>query len=212
MLFCDIHTHQTESAGDRLVIVNKSVDLNQAPCFLPGCYYSYGIHPWYITDVDRQMARLAEGLLDPAVVALGEAGLDKYAKQPMSRQVDVFERQASLSEELGKPLVIHCVKAWDELLAIKKSVNPRMPWVIHGFRGNRNLAGQLISKGFFLSFGALFNPEALAVAYPNSLLTETDESAVEIADVYQRIAADLSVSIEALSWVVRANVKSVFSI
>ena len=79
----------------------------------------------------------------------------------MDLQKEVFLAQANLAEETHKPLIIHCVKAWADLIACKKAVKPEMPWIIHGFRGNGELASQLVRLGFYLSFGDRFNPSAL---------------------------------------------------
>ena len=122
---------------------------------------------------------LTEALFDPSVIALGEAGLDKSIDAPLSLQTEVFTEQVKLSEAFRKPLVIHCVKAWDELLAVKKDLNPQMPWVIHGFRGNDILAEQLIRKGLYLSFGMKFNPKALRIAWPD-YVSLTDEADIAI--------------------------------
>lgn len=212
MIYCDIHTHQAQPASENLCIVSKNIDVRHSLCFLPGCYYSYGIHPWYIEDKDRQLILLTEALFDPTVVALGEAGLDKQIETPMSLQVEVFTEQIKLSEEFRKPLIIHCVKAWDELLAIKKDVQPQMPWIVHGFRGNAIQAQQLIDKGFFLSVGARFNPEVLPVAWPDRLFAETDESDMSIAEIYASMAAALAVSIDLLALTLRKQVKEIFSV
>lgn len=187
-------------------------DVKQALCFLPDSYYSYGIHPWKIQNPEMQFALLTEAAFHPSVVALGEAGLDKNSKTPLPQQIEVFLRQAALAEEFGKPLIVHCVKAWGELLAAKKAINPRMRWIVHGFRGNAVLAGQLVDKGFLLSFGERFNREALEVAWPHSLLTETDESEIGIREVYARIANALEISIDLLALTLRESVKKTFSI
>lgn len=155
---------------------------------------------------------LTEALFDPSVVALGEAGLDKHIETPLSEQIEVFAEQVRLSEEFGKPLIIHCVKAWDELLAVKKDLNPQKPWIIHGFRGNGALAEQLIRKGFLLSFGAKFNPEALPVAWPDHILLETDEADSSIEEVYTDVANALGISIDLLALTLRKNVKETFSV
>lgn len=159
-----------------------------------------------------QLRLLTEALFDPSVIALGEAGLDKNIETSLSLQTEVFIEQVKLSEDFRKPLIIHCVKAWDELLAVKKELNPQMPWVIHGFRGNGALAEQLIRKGFFLSFGAKFNPEALRVAWPDYMLLETDDSDILIEDVYVEVANALDLSIDLLVLTLRNKVKEVFSI
>ena len=64
-----------------------------------------------------------------------------------------FEYQARLSVELGKPLVIHLVKAMSELLKLKQQIKPANPWIIHGFRGKPALAEECLRHGFYLSFG-----------------------------------------------------------
>ena len=132
------------------------------------------------------------------VVAIGEAGLDTLAESPMDLQKEVFLAHANLAEETHKPLIIHCVKAWADLIACKKAVKPEMPWIIHGFRGNGELASQLVRLGFYLSFGDRFNPLALRAAWPDFLFLETDDKSIDIRGVYQNIAEALDIPEEKL--------------
>lgn len=173
-------------------------------------YCSYGIHPWYIENEQEQFAVLSEVAGLPGTVAIGEAGLDKSAGPEMTKQTEVFRKQAVIAEKEGKPLIIHCVKAWEELLKIKKEVSPRVPWIIHGFRGNAQLAGQLIKQGFCLSFGEKFNPEALRTAWPYNVLTETDDSFISIQNVYKQLAGSLPVSLDAFASNIAENSKRIF--
>lgn len=167
---------------------------------------SYGIHPWYIYNVKEQMGRLRDLASGPGVVAIGEAGLDTLAESPMDVQKDVFLAQANLAEEMRKPLIIHCVKAWADLIACKKAVRPEMPWIIHGFRGNGELASQLARLGFYFSFGDRFNPSALRVAWPDSLFLETDDKSIDIREVYQHIAETLDIPEEKLRTQIAKNI------
>ncbi|MCC8152991.1 MAG: TatD family hydrolase [Tannerellaceae bacterium] len=143
MIFCNIHTHHIPEYPDNiLTIVNRIIGKDSFPGYVEKClYWSIGIHPWYISGEKQQWQELLESVKCKNVVAIGEAGLDKMSGSPMERQIDIFKKQAFLSEELQKPLLIHCVKAWDELLVVKKQVQPEMPWIIHGFRGNPLQAG-----------------------------------------------------------------------
>ena len=84
-------------------------------------------------------------------VAVGEAGFDKLTAAPMELQVRMFEKQVELSEKYRLPLIIHCVKAMDELLAVRKKLNPAQPWIWHGFRGE-TAAGRATDKERHLSF------------------------------------------------------------
>ena len=123
----------------------------------------------------------------------------------MERQISLFDRQARLAEEVGKPLIIHCVRAWEELIACRKAIRPKQPWLIHGFRGKAPLAGQLLRQGFYLSLGYHFQPEAARLAWPERLFLETDEAAVSIQVVYGRVAEALSIDLQALCDQIQRN-------
>lgn len=202
MGYYDIHTHQMPVHPEDIAIVNTIVgpvadsisdSLMDTAGVRTDFKRSCGIHPWYIYNVREQMEELRRRLSAPETVAIGEAGLDKLAESPMDIQKEVFLAQAFLAEETRKPLIIHCVKAWQELIACRKEVRPDMPWVIHGFRGNGELAAQLIHLGFYLSFGDRFNPSAVRAAWPDSLFLETDDKPVDIRLVYQGVAESLRV-------------------
>jgi TatD DNase family protein len=158
------------------------------------------------------MKQLRDFVALPEVVAIGEAGLDRLAATPIDIQQDLFARQAHLAEALQKPFIIHCVKAWEELIAVKKQIKPETTWIIHGFRGKPDLAEQLVRQGFHLSFGAYFNPGSLPVAYPNHILTETDDADSSIQWVYCRIASALHITEDELGKQVQKNVKSLFPV
>ena len=134
----DIHTHRQEADSESKSIINYR--LLEDSSFQEGCYYSVGIHPWKLTvaDFDRQLDFLIRQLPNKQVVAIGETGLDKLAAAPMELQLTMFKKQVQLSEKHGLPLIIHCVRATDELLAVKKEFRPQQAWVWHGFRGNRS--------------------------------------------------------------------------
>lgn len=145
----DIHAHQLPQIPGT-AIVNRYPDT-----FVPeaGEWYSVGMHPWHIPTaatpaVRHEMDILASLAGHPQVLAVGEAGLDKLADTPQAVQIEVFEYQARLSMELGKPLVIHLVKAMDELLKLKRQIKPANPWIIHGFRGKAALAEEYLRHGF----------------------------------------------------------------
>lgn len=212
MKYYDIHTHRMPSGDEVSAIVNimigtaGEIPAPANPDRLP-LYCSCGIHPWYIGDSSKQFDTLKRLASRPDYVAIGEAGLDKRQGAPMRIQLTLFEAQARLAEEMGKPLLIHSVKAWPELIAAKKRLSPAQPWIVHGFRGNGTLAVQLLDQGFRLSFGARFHPEAARAAWPDCLFAETDEAAdTGIRQVYASLAAALEVSPATLAAQLAANV------
>lgn len=167
----DWHTH---TPGARRAIINlPSVS---APAGA-GLLYSAGIHPWDAAGVDEALFEALHERLatDPSVVAVGEAGLDRRRGPSLDVQLPVFERQARMADECGKPLIIHCVRAVPEIVALHKRLRPAVPWIVHGFRGGREAALQLLARpGIFISLGHRFNPEAAAVIPPSRLLRESD--------------------------------------
>lgn len=209
MRYYNIHTHKESSCPDTISIVSRIVKDRVEE--IPVIPQSAGIHPWYIYNVSEQLIYLRELAQLPQIVAIGEVGLDKLAKTPLPIQQEVFVEQARLAEALRKPLIIHCVKAWDELLASRKQLSPDIPWIIHGFRGNGEQAKQLIRQGFYLSFGAYFNSEAACAAWPNHLFTETDDIDIDIREVYKAISGSLSLRSETFALQMKENVNHVFS-
>lgn len=213
-VYYDIHAHSVQAVACRDVVTCHNVIVGKETFLdvLPGQQVSCGIHPWYIREdaAEEQLTRFRELALNEQVVMIGEAGLDKQISVPFDLQVKVFEEQIRVSEELKKPLIIHCVRAWEELIAIRKKCAPSMPWVIHGFRKKGEQAEQLLKQGFYLSFGEHFQESALRKAWPERLLIETDESACSIQEIYQRIASALQLSIEELGNRVEQTVHSLF--
>ena len=205
MVYYDIHTHHLPVHPEDIAIVNCLASPSNAGT---GLFHSVGIHPWYIHNEEEQLDELKRQAMLPGVVAIGETGLDKLAEASLERQQEIFKASAAFAENLGIFLIIHCVKAWDELIALKKELKPRMPWVIHGFRGNAALAKQLIRQGFYLSFGEHFNSEALREAWPDYLFAETDDRKIDIRTVYQKLSTSLNLPLESFAAQVVTNVQS----
>ena len=151
------------------------------------------------------------------IIAIGEAGFDKLRGPSIELQQKVFEEQVCISEEIMKPVVIHCVRAWDELLPAHKKLKPKMPWLIHGFRGNVELAIQLLSKGMYLSFWFDFvlRPESadLLRSLPEDrIFLETDGADVDIRDIYKKVSGDLDHSVEELKTIIFSNFINFFNL
>lgn len=168
----NFHCHDT-SAREALL----SVDVE---AFKPkhGKVYSVGIHPWQVgDDWQKKMAKLEQVAQHYQVVAIGETGLDSLKGPSLDVQEQVMQAHINIAAMLGKPLVIHSVRTSQQILRLWHD-NPQahhVAWVIHGFRGNENVARELIEAGFYLSFGAKFNEKALAITPLDHLLVETDD-------------------------------------
>lgn len=201
--FINIHTHTAKSDDNLIQIVN--LNLNR-PCPEQG-HYSYGIHPWTLDKADFQvneaLNKLKEDLQRPQVIALGEAGLDKFHAD-FERQVKVFEQQIVLSENLKKPMILHDVKSHNEIVALRKKHKAKQPWILHGFNGTEQDIRQLTGQGLYLSVGeSLLHPErrvckSLKNIPLELLFLETDMAETGIQTIYEATAKLLEMDINAL--------------
>lgn len=166
MKITDLHTHRL--THDAIVAARPDEPL------IDGYTYSVGIHPWHAdTPVDFQL--LLERCSDPRVAAIGECGLDSLADTPLSLQEEIFSLHIEISEQLRKPMIIHCVRAHERLLAMRRAISPTQPWIIHGFRQKPSIAHRLMDAGLYLSLGPRFNPETARLIPAERLLIETDD-------------------------------------
>ncbi|MCM1137775.1 MAG: TatD family hydrolase [Duncaniella sp.] len=146
-----------------------------------GYRYSVGVHPWNVNRFTlRDLLMLRALASRPDVVAIGEAGLDTMRHSDdveitLRKQLDLLKYHIELSEETAKPLILHIVRRFQEIIQLKKELRPTQPWIIHGFRGKPQLALQLLRQGFYLSYGKKYNPESYALTPPSRRLHETDQ-------------------------------------
>ncbi len=191
-MILDIHTHHA-APQESGVIAYSPAEFEAVRDSLPdGQFCSVGIHPWSLSDhapTEADYEALRRAASHPAVVAIGECGIDLLKGGPLYEQILVLKRHIALSEELQKPLILHCVRAHDHIIAARKDTAPTQPWAIHGFRGKPSIARMLLDTGCLLSLGVQFNAETAAMIPPGSLLTETDEAPVAIEQVIASVAA-----------------------
>ncbi|NME66881.1 TatD family hydrolase [Flammeovirga aprica] len=154
---------------------------------------SAGLHPWHLEDVDVEkcLTKLENEAIH--LDAVGETGLDRVISFPLEEQKRIFKRHIEIAEKYHKPVIIHCVRAYSDVLQIRKEMKCKMPWVFHGFMGNVQIARQLIDKGCFLSFGKGIlqqRPKLHKVLQETSTafhLFETDDDPdLKIEEVYQK--------------------------
>lgn len=210
--FINLHTHQFSNFPDVIEVVNQYPwEFNN---LIPN--YSMGIHPWYIDEkrLESDLNTIAEKLKLPKCLALGECGLDKRIETPMELQTTVFKQQLELVQQTEKPIILHCVAAFDEVIAIKKELKVENSMIIHGFSKNKEVANSLFKNGFYLSFGKylLRNPELEKVfkfAPENKILLETDTIEESIYEVYEKAAFVKGISVTEMKAIVFQNYSNI---
>ena len=206
--FFNIHTHVSVHPESEILSLAPEELSTDNRSF----YASVGIHPWTLTEenADIQWETLHESIKDKRIVAIGECGLDKLKGPSMELQTAIFKQEATLAENCSLPLIIHCVKAFNELIQLKKEISPCQPWIIHGFRGKLPLTLDCIRHGFYLSIGSRFQADALKAIPLDRLFIETDESEESVRSIYHRIAEVKRISLEELAEAINKNVRKVF--
>lgn len=212
-MFYNLHTHKFSNQPGCLELVNQYPQEFDAT--IP--FYSIGIHPWYIVEnrVEEDLKIIEEKLQNKNCLAIGECGLDKRIDIPFDLQEEIFRKQLVLAMKYQKPVVIHCVASFQELIEIKKELKVTVPMIIHGFSKKEQLARQLIDNGFYLSFGKYLmrNPELESVFknVPNDrFFLETDTIEETIEDVYDLASKYKNLENNALQEIIKMNFEKVF--
>jgi len=181
MIFFDVHTHKKASLENVFSIENNYSDVLDFTT-----PFSIEIHPWFIHEdkIKEALFSVEEKLQEENCVALGACGLDKFTTTDFELQQFVFKKQIGLSENYQKPLIIHCVKAFQEIIKNKDGF-------LHGFYQNVQIAESLLKNGLMLSMGAaIINNKKLqevVLEIPLAfILLEKDNAAVEVQAIYQK--------------------------
>jgi TatD DNase family protein len=204
-LFVNIHTHQVSEGGTVIQSLFERFELVQQ-----NGLYSIGLHPCYLSKAGFN--ELLQWAAHEQVVAVGECGLDKICNTDVELQQQLFAKQIQLANELNKPLIIHCVKAWDEVLKLLQQCT--VPVVFHGFNKSKELALQLIAKGYYISFGKALQQErvqkVIAAIPAERILLETDIAELPIKTIYELAVRAIGADEDVFNLQIRNNVTKVF--
>lgn len=215
MNYFDAHTHTPSTLPTAEVMYNISCEtasIEKMRQELPNSFYTMGVHPcsvqsanWYV-----QINCLERALSQHCLAAIGECGFDRRASLDLSSQQQLFLRQVAFAKRYSLPLIVHCVRAYDLLLAQKKELGT-LPVLLHGYRGGEGLTLQLLREtDWFFSIGEKFNPLSLQKIPFNRLFIESDTSEKGIVPIYDKIATQLHLSLTELSQIISENKKRFF--
>lgn len=193
MNYIDLHTHQLKNSG---VFEIKNIFAQDYRINEFNFMYSVGLHPWHIEyeNWNDCFQKIIEASVDRNMLFIGECGLDRSIKIAFAMQEECFRQQIYIADKYCKPLIIHCVRAFNDLIRIKKETKSLVPWILHGYSGNLETTLSLIKCGFYFSVGERFlndgrRHEILKKIPDNLLFFETDESLVPIEELYQKASA-----------------------
>ena len=204
MGFFDFHHHD---AGKNLGIYN--LKFNEIP---PENCFSAGIHPDAVADdFEEKLNWLRDISAHKNCVAIGECGLDGLIDVDEKLQEKAFQAQIEIANSVKKPLIIHCVKTFSQLLQFRKM--SKVPMIIHGFNKRKTIGDDLLKNGLCLSFGksVLYNVnlQDFVKHLPiEKLFLETDSADFEIKELYQKVADLKNMRLEDLSKKIKNNLQN----
>ncbi len=143
---------------------------------------SYGIHPWETQSLPADwLEQLHQYLLRNPDAGVGEIGLDKWIRSyDLPLQKEVFTAQLTLATELGRPITIHCLKAWGTLKELLQTYEGPA-FLLHAYAGPVDYIPFFAERGAYFSFSPYFLLERKAQTCKNflhvpreRLLLETD--------------------------------------
>ena len=204
MFFPDVHTHFL--TGNPYAILNANSSINS--------FHSRGIHPWFVNK-NIPLEKLESDLQHPKCIALGEIGLDKICGTDFELQRKLFIQQIELSEKYNLPVIIHCVRASNELVELKKEIKPTQHWIWHGFN-KASILQQTLENEIIPSFGeVILHNESLQKELVNlessQFLLETDTSTLSIKTIYKTVAEVRNQSINSLQKEQITNFERIFT-
>ena len=197
--FVNIHTHYNHIDNNEFVEI-QNIDVDNIVNVDVSHFYSIGIHPWNLKSQNLKISETqklgdleSQCLGDLNIKAIGECGLDRACDVDFEIQKEVFMKQIELSEQIAKPLIIHAVRTYPDIISIRKETKAKQSWIIHGFQGSVQSAEQLLRHdGIYLSLGdVLFKNERRASELLNvipldRMFLETDVAERDIVEVYEK--------------------------
>jgi TatD DNase family protein len=205
----DFHTHQSKD-NNELSLFN----VHRPDLFLESRICSVGLHPWFLSS--DSLTSEKEWLLDlikkEKVLAIGECGLDKLCKVPWNLQLDAFTWQLELAEKMKKPVIVHCVRAQQEILRLLIDFN--VEFVFHGFKRSLKMAQEIVAVGGGISLDVHFLRtevgQQVAGSIPHQFIfLETDDQPISVLEAYICLAEIWQKGLDEVEEIILENAKRI---
>lgn len=221
--FIDFHTHRYTASPETLSVISlEPADFeNSRPDNAAHRFFSVGLHPWRLpattAGLENDLQALRQALRLPAVIAVGEVGLDRLRGPDMEIQAVFLAAALKLAAELNKTVIAHCVRCYPELLSLKKQIAPGLNMLVHGYNGKIEIMEQLFKHNCYVSFGAAALRRDDICGYIRRkpvclrrICLETDDSDINIQDIYNNAAQVFELDVEELARIMKTNFISLF--
>jgi len=214
MKLINLHTHRISNEGDIQILNIFAQELTDKE---PDSLFSAGLHPWHISNVNPEncFETIEKATKQNNMLAIGECGLDRSISTDFALQEYCFIEQIKIANRSDKPLIIHCVRAYSDLLKLKKKIQSNIPWIIHGYQGNLEMTKNLIRHGFYFSIGeSLLKNDSKQIVLQSipieRLFLETDDKDISILEIYQLAMQRLNRNEQMLAELIFNNFRTLF--
>lgn len=217
--FVNIHTHSDQNVDNDNIIEVKSINIDDNIDVDAFPFCTIAAHPYSIKSSStfaKYNNFIKHNILKDNVIGIGETGLDRTHNDSFIRQKKIFLEHISLSEKYKKPMILHVVRAYPEVIALRKQTRAMMPWIIHGFHSNEQTANQLLRYNFYFSFcDVLFKNEErakklLEIIPMERIFFETDTRRISIMDVYNKASSISNKTIDEFRNIIFNNFVKIF--
>ena len=203
-VFLNFHTHQQVPAENEIVIQSLFLQNDLIANKSDKIFFTAGLHPWHADQLSESkiIERLEKLIHDKSIIAIGETGLDKLKGADWETQKKVFRVHIEIADKYNLPLIVHSVKAHNEVLKLKIESKSKIAWVIHHFNGSKQMAMDFINHGFYLSLCHHINNSSsklsgyLGELPINKIFLETDDFNIDIKDLYSVAAKKFNMNTE----------------
>ncbi|MGM0943630.1 MAG: TatD family hydrolase [Bacteroidota bacterium] len=206
MNLIDFHTHQLSTSPS--ILNREGFEGEEAKIR----FFSIGMHPWHLSkDWLEKWGNLEKLTENPSCIAIGESGFDRVKGADLDLQGSAFDFQCQVAQALKIPLILHCVKGHDLLLEYLKKAQKTPQIIWHGWNLKPHLAEELLAFPVYFSFGAhLLRPGSNASKWlercpRERIFLETDDSNLDISEIYNSASLILRLPMEELGALTREN-------
>lgn len=215
-IFLDFHTHSIRRKDAKNVVEIVSLHFGKEQ---EHDLFTIGKHPWWTGSLlnSDEKKKLTQLLLSEKCLAMGEMGLDKLKGESMDIQIEIFKDLLEVAVEIKKPVIIHCVRAFDNLIKLKCQYPQIQKWCVHGFSRHAELAKQLIHEGFYLSLMPVLEitkkyKDLIQSLPAEKFFLETDSMPnTQIENIYLHVAKIRGISVGELQEQLAKNANKFFN-
>ena len=217
--FLNFHAHQQLPAEDEIVIQSLFLQDDLITKKSDKIFFTAGLHPWHADRLSEDLTkkRLEQLIQSKSILAVGETGLDMLKGPDLNIQIEIFKLHIEIAEKYNLPLIVHSVKSHNEILKLKIDLKSKIPWVIHHFNGNKQLALDFIYHGFYLSVSHHINntksrlSQYLGQLPIEKIFLETDDFNIDIKDLYSTAAVKFNMNTKNLKKQLMNNLNSLLN-